>query len=85
MADELRHAIEDFLYLEAELLDERRLRESRWKGPKKSQTSWLSEATVTISMMTKKPYESESKGHTQRPHGPKRHHRVPAISSRTFA
>lgn len=27
MADELRHAIEDFLYLEAELLDERRLRE----------------------------------------------------------
>ncbi len=27
MADDLRHAIEDFLYLEAELLDERRLRE----------------------------------------------------------
>ena len=27
MADDLRHKIEDFLYLEAELLDERRLRE----------------------------------------------------------
>ena len=27
MADDLRHAIEDFLYLEAEFLDERRLRE----------------------------------------------------------